>query len=538
MESDTPAALRALYDQVAKCGKCGFCQPACPVYRTTYREAHVARGKHALVRNLIEGETVLDADLRDAFDNCLLCRACTASCFSDLKTDRLVVAFREAYARRFGRSTLQRVIFRGLLPDPRRMRQVVWAAWAAREAGLDGVAARWGLLDMINPKLTKALELREGAPGQFLRVRLARPAAEAGGRRGGLTAPILPPTRDAGAESWERGDRPVRVGYWISCGYNYMLPEVGVAAVSVLRRAGASVEVLPNACCGLPVYGYGDVDGARALARRNIEVMGDLTRFDAVVSECGSCSGHLKEYPELFADDGEFRTRARRLAAKVRSFSEFLVEQGCTEIPAARATTRSQQPQSAQRAQSMPLGPSPRPPQIAPFGPSLRLPQAPEPSLQPRALHVERPGLGAGGPAWESRRVGSPPLSPTLDAGGPGEQPGGPLVVTFHEPCHLGARFQGVVSQPRDLLRSLPGVEFRELPEADRCCGAAGSYNVLNPEVSAAILARKMEKVASTGADVVVTECPSCMLQLSLGAKRAGSKVRVLGISEMLAGLY
>ena len=72
--------LLALYDEVAKCGRCGFCQPTCPVYTATNKEPHVARGKNVLFRNLIEGQTSFDPDLRDAFENCLLCRACTANC--------------------------------------------------------------------------------------------------------------------------------------------------------------------------------------------------------------------------------------------------------------------------------------------------------------------------------------------------------------------------------------------------------------------------------------------------------------------------
>lgn len=455
--------LAPLYDEVARCGKCGFCQPTCPVYRTTFREGHVARGKNALFRNLVEGETVLDSDLRDAFDNCLLCRACTASCFSSVETDRLVLAFRETYARRFGRPTLQRLIFRGLLPRPDRMAAVVRLAWNARRLGLDGLAARSGLLDMLNPKLRRALELREGVPGRFLRERVARSAAEgreaAHARREAASAPTATATPAADAST---GRARPRVGYWVSCGYNYMLPEVGEATLAVLEEAGAAVEVLPNACCGLPVRGYGDREGARALARRNIELLGDLSRFDAVVSECGSCSGHLKEYPELLADDPEFSVRARRLADSVRSFSEWLVAAG----------------------------------------------------LASAELVMDGPVFAVGGGSGSELE---------------------PLVVTFHEPCHLGARYQGVVRQPRDLLRGLPGVEFRELPEADSCCGAAGSYNVLHPETAGAILARKMERVAATGADVLVTECPSCMLQLSLGIRRAGLAVRVANISELVA---
>lgn len=452
MASERVLALAPLYDEVAKCGKCGFCQPTCPVYRATFHEGHVARGKNALFRNLVEGETVLDADLRDSFDNCLLCRACTAACFPAVRTDRLVLAFRETYARRFGRPTLQRLIFRGLLPHPGRMRVVIRAAWGARRLGLDSFAARAGLLDMINPKLRSALELREGVPGRFLRERAAD------GDRGGV-------------ERRAEGPASLRVGYWVSCGYNYMLPEVGQATLTLLRRLGASVEILGNACCGLPVYGYGDRDGARALARGNIEILGDLSRFDVLVSECGSCSGHLKEYPELLADDAEFSVRARRLARLVRSFSELV------DPLATPGEERSPDQARAERAAAaQPLG------------------------------ATEAPGAAAR-----------------------------PLVVTYHEPCHLGARYQGVVTQPRRLLRSLPGVEYRELPEADSCCGAAGSYNVLHPDIAGSILSRKMEHVASIGAEVLVTECPSCMLQLGLGVRRGGLPVRVAGISEFLA---
>ena len=280
MASDAPAALSSLYEQVTRCGKCGFCQPGCPVYRTTHREAHVARGKNALVRNVIEGDTVLDADLRDAFDNCLLCRACTAACFADLPTDRLVVTFRQTYARRFGRPLVQRLIFRRLLPRRRRMRAVMRLLWSARRSGLEAWAVRRGLVDMVNPKLSKALTLSEGVPGAFLRERLGEGTP---GVAGDTSGP--------------------RVGYWVGCGYEYMLPASGEAAVRVLRESGVEVEILPNVCCGLPVYGYGDLDGARILARANLEAIGDVGRLDAVVSDCASCSGHLKEYPELLKGD-------------------------------------------------------------------------------------------------------------------------------------------------------------------------------------------------------------------------------------------
>ena len=424
--SDTEACpeFLPLYEEVAKCGKCGFCQPTCPVYTATGLEAHVARGKNALFRNIIEGQTEMGPDLREAFENCLLCRACTANCFPAVKTDKLVVAFREAYGHRIGRPSIQRLIFRRLLPYPDRMARLLRIAWTARRLRLDKVAKRLGLLRMINPKLEKAMELREEVPSSFLRDRL---------RTAELTA-IEP---------------RFTVGYWISCGYNYMLPEIGEATVEVLRRNGARVTVLPNNCCGLPVHGYGDVEGARLLAMSNIDRLGDLSAYDYIVSECGSCAGNLKEYPQLLADNADYVERARLLSSKTRSFSEFLCEVG--------------------------------------------------------------------------------PVAPTGHLSGS---------VTFHDSCHLGARYQGVVAQPRNLIRGIPGLELRELPEADWCCGSAGSYNVMHNSISMKILDRKMTNVARTEADVLAAECPSCLMQLALGVKRKGLATRVMGISELLRDSY
>ena len=71
-----PAEFHEHYDDVSACGRCGFCQPTCPIFRATGREGHVARGKLALFRNIVEGRSELTAETKDAFSNCLLCRAC------------------------------------------------------------------------------------------------------------------------------------------------------------------------------------------------------------------------------------------------------------------------------------------------------------------------------------------------------------------------------------------------------------------------------------------------------------------------------
>jgi glycolate oxidase iron-sulfur subunit len=107
------------------------------------------------------------------------------------------------------------------------------------------------------------------------------------------------------------------------------------------------------------------------------------------------------------------------------------------------------------------------------------------------------------------------------------------LTVTYHDPCHA-ARGQGLVSEPREILKRLPGIKYEELPEADWCCGGAGSYAVAHHELSRKVLDRKMENLKKTGADILVTSCPACIIQLSYGVRRHELNTRVCHISELL----
>ena len=105
--------------------------------------------------------------------------------------------------------------------------------------------------------------------------------------------------------------------------------------------------------------------------------------------------------------------------------------------------------------------------------------------------------------------------------------------VTYHDPCHL-AHFQAITAQPRSLLKSVPGVDFREAAEADLCCGGAGTYALRERELSLKVLDRKMDSFARTDADALVTACPSCMLQLSYGVRRHKLPMHVLHTVQVL----
>ena len=98
--------------------------------------------------------------------------------------------------------------------------------------------------------------------------------------------------------------------------------------------------------------------------------------------------------------------------------------------------------------------------------------------------------------------------------------------VTYHEPCHLG-RGQNVRAEPRELLQSLPGVQYVEMKGADVCCGGAGSFCFTHPDLSVKIGEAKVSSILATRAEVVVSGCPSCLSQLRTLLRAAGSPVRV-----------
>jgi glycolate oxidase iron-sulfur subunit len=109
--------------------------------------------------------------------------------------------------------------------------------------------------------------------------------------------------------------------------------------------------------------------------------------------------------------------------------------------------------------------------------------------------------------------------------------------VTYHDPCHL-RRAQRVWQQPRALLGLIDGLELVELPEADWCCGSAGSQLITHYDTSLRVLDRKLDNLASTGAQVIASGCPGCQMQLLTGIRRRGLPVRVVHPVTLLDEAY
>jgi len=108
-----------------------------------------------------------------------------------------------------------------------------------------------------------------------------------------------------------------------------------------------------------------------------------------------------------------------------------------------------------------------------------------------------------------------------------------PITIAYHDACHL-AHAQGVRRQPRDLLSAIPELELREVPEPDICCGSAGVYNVFQPDAARDLGDRKAAGVLATGAELLVTANPGCLMQVDAALRRIGARMPLAHTVQVL----
>lgn len=148
-------------------------------------------------------------------------------------------------------------------------------------------------------------------------------------------------------------------------------------------------------------------------------------------------------------------------------------------------------------------------------------------------------------PAWSARAAAvsarARDVSELLAAAGPvtGAPLGAavPAPVTCDMPCHL-QHAQRIVDPPMAVLRAIPGLDFVPLTDSDQCCGSAGIYNLIEPDLSDAVLRPKLARIAETGAQLVATGNPGCLMQIGAGLRRAGSTARAVHPIDLLDASY
>jgi glycolate oxidase iron-sulfur subunit len=144
-------------------------------------------------------------------------------------------------------------------------------------------------------------------------------------------------------------------------------------------------------------------------------------------------------------------------------------------------------------------------------------------------------------PRWAARAAAlsarARDVSELLAAAGPVEGAPLPGRVTYDAPCHL-LHAQRISAPPLKMLAAIPGLELVPLVDAEYCCGAAGIYNLLEPEVSAKVLAPKLDHIRNTGAAFVATGNPGCLMQIGAGLRRGGVAARAIHPVELLDASY
>jgi glycolate oxidase iron-sulfur subunit len=413
----TSHPLADVYEDVSRCNKCSLCQAACPTYQVDPVEWETARGRVALIRDVIEGRLAL-RDIADGpLSTCLGCDNCMAVCPPRVPTAWIVSRARQELHEQEGYPRGQSWLLRSVLPRPGGTRTLHRLSRTAQVTGLHWAARRL--------RVTRAM----GTVGRMAERVGPLPRRRADQRLRGLPA-VTPPVRG-------------RLGFLLCCYQNLVAPEATEAAMRVLLANGFELEVPELGCFGLPAQSLGDGRAVRLMAERTVARLSAL-RVDGLVGDVASCTGHVREYGRILGDDPALGGDARGVAT-------------ATDLASVR---------------------------------------------------LEREG-------WRA------PLGPL------------PWRVTVDEPCSLpiGGPERGVVHA---LLARVPELTVIPLREAAMCCGGPGAYATGQPEHSSAILARKFEHVRATGADVLVTENVSCLVQLRAGARVHAPGVRVLHVMEVL----
>lgn len=297
--------LKKIENELKKCVKCGACRAHCPVFSVVGREPASARGKVALARAALSGGIGIDARTRSEMSKCLLCGRCVEKCANDVPTDLIVLAARRSAAREKGLTLFQKTV-----------------ALFLKNPDLTAKGAR--LASVLRPLLFRRVPSSSG-------LRLRFPLPFPGGRR--RLPPIASkPFLDRYPEiiAGEAG-RP-RILYFAGCMTNFVYPEIGEAALAILKSLGCTV-IMPGdqRCCGFPALSGGDMATFRSLAEANLSAL-ERHQADYVMTACASCGGAFhRMYPRLLGEGSpELAERFRAMADKVVDAAELLEILGFT----------------------------------------------------------------------------------------------------------------------------------------------------------------------------------------------------------------
>ncbi|HTE87291.1 MAG TPA: heterodisulfide reductase-related iron-sulfur binding cluster [Dehalococcoidia bacterium] len=299
----TPAALdmlRGEYDNMQSCIRCGLCLSVCPTYQISFAEEEGPRGRIALARGLTEGHLSLTADLIAHQQSCLLCEACTAICPAGVSMEHIGVPLRAVMAegapRRSRERFIRSIVFGRLFASMALFRAACAAARLYQRSGLRWLLRRSGVLRLLG--LSKLESLLPEMDRRF----------------------FTPRNQSQAAEGEPRG----RAGVFAGCIMSTAFAETNRATGRVLAANGfEAIACSSQGCCGALHLHNGELEGAKILARRNIDAFAPLNAAPVVVNAAG-CGSTLKGYAHLLKDDPDYAGPAAAFSARVQDVSELL----------------------------------------------------------------------------------------------------------------------------------------------------------------------------------------------------------------------
>ncbi len=298
--SGSSELLRGLYAGTLDCVHCGLCLPVCPTYRITGRETSSPRGRLYLMRGAIEGEIPLGEVLAEEAYLCLGCRACETACPSGVEFGAILeearAAVEQAGLREGWPKRIESFALKEVLPRPERLHRLVGALGLIQRLPLDR------LVSLLPSGLREAYQRLPAVPPARERVRLPERTAAQGRLRG-------------------------RVALFEGCIGPELFGRVNLATARVLARNGFEVLVpRGQGCCGALHAHAGEMELARALARRNLAAF-DPARVDAILVNSAGCGAALRESGRWLPNQAE------AFAASVRDVCEFLDAEGIDPPP-------------------------------------------------------------------------------------------------------------------------------------------------------------------------------------------------------------
>ncbi len=332
-----PSLLAKLdYSVLQQCMHCGMCLPTCPTYDETKRERNSPRGRISLMRAVADGDLTASRAFAEEMYYCLGCLACETACPAGVDYGHLFETARAEVERTGTAATPQRsfwrwLTLRHLFLKPRLLRTLGTALRLYQQSGLQTLVRKSGLLRFLPPSL-RALEPQTPVIAPLFSNDLIAPLERGLSVRPGPSAahpqshgqsPEHPNL--AGASSTPAR----RVALLTGCVQDLVFPHINRDTADVLLANGCEVLTPPvQPCCGSLHAHNGDLESARSLARRQLDLF-PVNELDAIITNAGGCGSHLKKYGHLLAEDPAYAARARAWDAKVRDIHEFLIETGC-----------------------------------------------------------------------------------------------------------------------------------------------------------------------------------------------------------------